>query len=246
MKRLRGRLTYANVISSIALFLVLAGGTAFAAKEALLPKNSVGVRQLKRGAVTPAKLSKAAKLGLQGGSGPQGGPGVQGTTGATGAPGREGPQGPVGATGAATGSGTVAPLLIDASAPEQPLPTTSTPLALDGQTSWTASEEQPGLLVAEAEMTIASDGLGGSEFCGGTIEVLDNGQVAAIVKINVNFMTPNNLTPTAYRLGSVPRGFGLTDPTETQTITADYTPYGTECAAGAELDGVRVIVEPLS
>ena len=31
MKPLRKRLTYANVMSSIAVFLVLAGGTAFAA-----------------------------------------------------------------------------------------------------------------------------------------------------------------------------------------------------------------------
>ena len=42
MKRLRGNLTYANVISTTALFLVLAGGTAFAAKEALCPATASG------------------------------------------------------------------------------------------------------------------------------------------------------------------------------------------------------------
>ena len=43
MKLVRKRLTYANVMSSIAVFLVLAGGTAFAAvelgKEASAPSS---------------------------------------------------------------------------------------------------------------------------------------------------------------------------------------------------------------
>ncbi len=54
--RFRPRLTYSNVIASIALFVALGG----AAVAAGLPKNSVGPNQLKRGAVTPAKLRKAA------------------------------------------------------------------------------------------------------------------------------------------------------------------------------------------
>jgi hypothetical protein len=41
----RGKLTYAKVMSSIAVFLVVAGGTAFAASE-MLPKGSVGTKQL--------------------------------------------------------------------------------------------------------------------------------------------------------------------------------------------------------
>ena len=57
MNRLRGKLAYANVCATLALFLALAGGTAFAATQ-LLPRNSVGARQLKRGAVTPPKLSR--------------------------------------------------------------------------------------------------------------------------------------------------------------------------------------------
>jgi hypothetical protein len=48
VKQIRQRLTYANVVSSIALFLVLAGGAAYAAK---VPKHSVGPRQLKANAV---------------------------------------------------------------------------------------------------------------------------------------------------------------------------------------------------
>ena len=57
MKQLRKRLTYSNVMSSIAVFLVLGGATAFAAG---LAKNSVGSKQLKKNAVTSAKIKKNA------------------------------------------------------------------------------------------------------------------------------------------------------------------------------------------
>lgn len=55
-RKLRPKLTYSNVIATIALFLAL-GGAAIAAS---LPKNSVGTKQLKRGAVTTGKLGKGA------------------------------------------------------------------------------------------------------------------------------------------------------------------------------------------
>jgi hypothetical protein len=89
MKRLPSKLTYANVISTVALFLVLAGGTAFAASQ--FEKESVGTNALKKEAVTPTKLSKKAKSTLTGPAGPKG---------ATGAQGLQGPQGPAGAAGA--------------------------------------------------------------------------------------------------------------------------------------------------
>ena len=63
MKQVRKRLTYANVVSSIALFFVLTGATAFAANQ--LAKNSVGKKQLKAGAVTTAKLKKNAVTGAK-------------------------------------------------------------------------------------------------------------------------------------------------------------------------------------
>jgi hypothetical protein len=56
MKRFRPRLTYANVIASLALFVAL-GGSAVAAG---LAKNSVGPNQLKKGAVTASKIGKKA------------------------------------------------------------------------------------------------------------------------------------------------------------------------------------------
>jgi hypothetical protein len=57
-KTLRGRLTYANVISTLCLFLVLGGGAAFAATQ--LPKNSVGPKQLKKSSVGAAKIKSGA------------------------------------------------------------------------------------------------------------------------------------------------------------------------------------------
>lgn len=57
MKQLRKRLTYANVMSSIAVFLVLGGATAIAAG---LAKNSVGSKQIKKNAVTTAKVKNNA------------------------------------------------------------------------------------------------------------------------------------------------------------------------------------------
>jgi hypothetical protein len=56
VKQLRKRLTYANVMSSIAVFLVLGG----AAVAAGLAKNSVGSKQLKKNAVTTAKIKNNA------------------------------------------------------------------------------------------------------------------------------------------------------------------------------------------
>jgi len=84
MKRLRGKLTYANVISTLCLFLVLGGG-AYAASQ--LPKNSVGAKQLKNGSITLAKLSGAAKSALKGATGPAGPAGPQGPKGDAGAAG---------------------------------------------------------------------------------------------------------------------------------------------------------------
>jgi len=60
MKRFLPRLTYANVIASLALFIALGG----AAVAAGLPKNSVGPKQIKKGAVTPKAIrSKAVTSG---------------------------------------------------------------------------------------------------------------------------------------------------------------------------------------
>ena len=54
---MRSRLTYSNVMATVAVFIAL-GGAAYAAVK--LPKNSVGSKQLKKNSVTAAKIKKNA------------------------------------------------------------------------------------------------------------------------------------------------------------------------------------------
>jgi hypothetical protein len=63
MRMIRSKLTYANVMSTIAVFLLLGGGAAFAASK--LAKNSVGTKQIKKNAVTTAKIKKGAVTGAK-------------------------------------------------------------------------------------------------------------------------------------------------------------------------------------
>lgn len=85
MKRLRPRLTYANVIATLALFLAVSGGAAYAASQ--LGKNAVGTRQLKKNAVTAEKVKDGSLLrrDFKVGELPTGERGAQGAPGAAGA-----------------------------------------------------------------------------------------------------------------------------------------------------------------
>jgi hypothetical protein len=78
----RPRLTYANIVSTLCLFLLLAGGTALAANQ--LAKNSVGTKQIKNGAVTQQKISATAQAALKGAEGEIGARGERGGRGAAG------------------------------------------------------------------------------------------------------------------------------------------------------------------
>jgi hypothetical protein len=62
MKKIRSRLTFANVISCLALFVAL-GGSAYAVSH--LGKNSVGSKQLKKNAVITAKIKNEAVTGAK-------------------------------------------------------------------------------------------------------------------------------------------------------------------------------------
>jgi hypothetical protein len=94
--RLRERMTYGNVVATLALFVAL-GGTSYAAVT--LPRNSVGATQLRTGAVRSdevkdrslgvSDLSLGARRSLQGQQG---------------VPGPVGPQGPPGDPGGTIGT----------------------------------------------------------------------------------------------------------------------------------------------
>jgi hypothetical protein len=97
---MRKRLSYGNVVSSLALFIAL-GGTSYALT---LPRNSVGSEQIRRGAVRASEVRSGAvrssevkdrSLGVRDLS-TTARQTLRGQTGATGAP---GPTGPAGASG---------------------------------------------------------------------------------------------------------------------------------------------------
>lgn len=89
MQRLTAGLTYANVVSTLCLFILLGGG-AYAATQ--LPKGSVGSAQIKRNAVTSSKVKNRSLLArdFRRGQLPRG---RQGAPGPVGLPGRSGPPG---------------------------------------------------------------------------------------------------------------------------------------------------------
>jgi hypothetical protein len=62
MKRIVGKLSYANVMATVALFIAL-GGASYAAFK--LPKNSVGTKQIKNNAITGAKIKNGAVSGAK-------------------------------------------------------------------------------------------------------------------------------------------------------------------------------------
>jgi hypothetical protein len=90
MSRFRNRITYANVIATLALVLAVGGGSAIAASQ--FGKETIGSRAIKKESIGPGKLNQAAKAALEGPAGAKGpaGPG-----------GPAGPAGPAGAPGSA-------------------------------------------------------------------------------------------------------------------------------------------------
>jgi hypothetical protein len=91
---LRDRLTYANVMSTIAVFAVLAGGGAYAASK-------IGAKDIKTGAVRSRQVKDESLLAkdFQPGQLPSGAAGATGPAGSTGAAGSSGttppPQAPI-------------------------------------------------------------------------------------------------------------------------------------------------------
>jgi hypothetical protein len=98
LARSRSKLTYANVVASLALFVAL-GGVSWAAVT--LPADSVGKRQLKRNAVTSGKVANGSLKGADFAAGqlPTGRRGPAGPAGPAGERGDAGPVGPKGEKG---------------------------------------------------------------------------------------------------------------------------------------------------
>jgi hypothetical protein len=143
MGLLRRHLTYANVAASLALFLAL-GGAAYAATQ--LPKNSVGTNQIRKEAVTAAKIAKKTRQQLQGARGPAGQQGPQGKTGKQGAKGATGARGAQGNTGAPG---------VDGTGPALEVVTSLKPIEAVGSTV-VSQNLAPGAYVVTADVVIES------------------------------------------------------------------------------------------
>ena len=87
LSKLRSNLNYANVMATIAVFMTLGGG-AYAATK--LPANSVGSKQIKSKAVTPAKVARGTVKLFKGQKGDNGTNGANGTNGRNGTDGTNG------------------------------------------------------------------------------------------------------------------------------------------------------------
>jgi hypothetical protein len=100
--RLRSKLTYANVVATLCLFIVL-GGSSYAAMR--LGKNAVKGTNIAANAVTSPKVKNGSLLGAdfkagQLPSGPRGAAGPKGDNGDRGTPGQNGTNGTDGTNGA--------------------------------------------------------------------------------------------------------------------------------------------------
>lgn len=223
MKRLRGNLTYANVMATIAVFMVL-GGSAVAATH--LPGNSVGTKQLKKGAVTPGKLSAKTRQALAGPAGPVGPAGPKGD---------RGPRGPEGQQGVAGATGNE-PLVVVAEGSGTDVRTSSS-IALSGTTSWTTTPGELGLLTGRYTMRLAGEAREEEE-CWARVTILDNGKEVS------RFAALHYGTAFEDRSGTLePVAIAIDEPGP-HTITA--VAYGDpECQAGSEVSSLHLAVAPL-
>jgi hypothetical protein len=107
LHRIRSKITYANIVATLALFIAL-GGASYAAIK--LPADSVGTSQLKSGAVTGDKVKNGSlhrsdfapgelPVATQGVPGPAGQAGAKGEGGDRGATGETGQRGEAGERG---------------------------------------------------------------------------------------------------------------------------------------------------
>lgn len=210
---MRSRLSYANVVATLALVLALGGGTVYAASK--LGKNSVTSKSIKNGAVKGPDIAKNAVTGkkvkdgtieagdLAAGVIPQLQADVTGSAAA----------GPVGGLTTATPS----------------------PLPLTGTTTFTPQAGDVTAIAAEARFSIATTNALNS--CSPAVRILVDGKPTRI------FVQPEdgeNSTTLVKSVGRDAAGpFGLLDPGVQQAITAEIR-GDTDCTAATQLDRVEI------
>lgn len=210
---LRSKLTYANVVATLALVLAIGGGTVYAAVK--LGKNDVKSKNIAKGAVRGSDLGKNAVTSpkVKNGS-------IEAGDLAAGVI----PQIEANVTGSATGG------------PQGGINSASqTPLPLNGTTSFTPQPGEVAAVAAEAQFTIATTNA--LNFCRPSVRILLNGQPTVI------FVAPDedgNNTAAIQSLGRDASGpYGLINPGVPLTVTATLN-GDPDCTAGSQLDRLEV------
>ena len=121
LSRLRTHATYANVVATLALFLAMSGGAAYAASHYLITST----KQIK-----PSVLSSLK--GKAGAAGPNGSTGAVGAQGAQGAAGPAGPAGPAGVAGGEGKAGSPGKALLASAASESECKEKGTKFEVEG------------------------------------------------------------------------------------------------------------------
>jgi hypothetical protein len=88
-RRLAGKLTYANVVATLALMIAISGGTALAATHLItgkqIAKGTISATNIEKHTLTSSLFKKGVKLrGARGATGPAGAAGAAGAPGAPG------------------------------------------------------------------------------------------------------------------------------------------------------------------
>jgi hypothetical protein len=210
---LRSRLSYANVVATLALFLAIGGGTVYAALQ--LSKNSVKSKNIAKGAVKTSDLGRKSVTS----------PKVK--------------DGAITAEDIAAG---VIPKLdadVTGSATAGPQGGVNTaaasPLPLSGTTSFTPSAGDVSAVAAEGRFTVATTSA--TEFCQPAVRVLLNGEPSRI------FVDPesggDSTTPVQASGRDAAGPYGLINPGTPLNITAELR-GDVDCTAGSRLDRLEV------
>jgi hypothetical protein len=210
---LRSRLTYANVVATLALVLAVGGGTVYAAIR--LGKDAVHSRNIAAGAVKTSDLGKNAVTG----------PKVKNGTIAT----------------DDLAASVIAKLQADVSGSATAGPkggvntNTTAPLPLNGTTTFTPRAGDVSAVAAEARFSIATTDP--NQTCRPAVFLLLDGKPTRIFVNPEGDANSTTLVQDSGRDASGP--FGLVDPGEPLTITAQLR-GDADCTADSQLDRLEV------
>jgi len=242
---LRSKLSYANVAATLALFLVIAGGTVYASSE--LGRNDVNSKNIAKGAVKTSDLHGNAVTGPKVKDATLTGGDLQdeSVTGAdlqdgsvTGADVQDG-----GITGADIAAGVIPQITADVTGsatggPQGSVNTaTFSSLPLSGKTTFTTSDNEVAALAAEAQFTIATTNAANP--CQPAIFLsVDGGET----RLFIDPITGTNSTTLVQSHGYDADGpFGLLNPGTEHTITAQVR-GDADCTATSKVDALKVSI----